>query len=404
MPNAQNPGQQQLSLFSAVQDVYREAANDSPLSNAVLYAELVRRGAITQEEIERREPVGQSGALHSVGARRIRWMQQTMRVMGVLERAGRSRGRWRLTAGAKDKLTQIPQGISMLAFESKFGFAIWADCRTFFGGINEPIHLVLTSPPYPLRQARAYGNPAESEYVDFLVRCLEPLVKNLVAGGSIVLNLSNDIFEPGKPSRSLYRERLMLALHDRLGLSKMDEIIWRNGSKPPGPMQWASRTRQQLNVQWEPCYWLTNDPENVRSDNRRILKPHTPKHQQLIAAGGEDRSGVWCDGAYRIYPGSFGAPTAGAIERNVWDIGHRCARHNLVREYQDKEGLPHHGAPMPYALADRFVRFLSEPGDLVVDPFAGTLTTGDAAEQNERRWICTDITLESLQSGQVRFA
>lgn len=392
----------QLSLFTAIQDTYRDAANDEPISNSHLYGALIEKGAITREEIEDRVPVGKSGALHSLGARKVRWLQNTMRSMGVLERVNGLRGKWRISAGAKKKLTQVPEGVSMLAFESKYGFAIWSDCRSFFPTLGEEIHLVCTSPPYPLRRARAYGNPTEQEYVDFILRCMEPLLKNLVDGGSVVLNLSNDIFEHGLPSRSLYRERLILALHS-MGLSVMDSIIWHNASKPPGPMQWSSRTRQQLNVAWEPCYWLTNNPANVRSDNRRILKPHSDRHKTLIAAGGEDRTGVWGDGAYRIKPGSFGRNTEGSIERNVWSIGHRCARHNLVRKYQAEQGLPAHGAPMPFALADRFVRFLTEPGELVVDPFAGTLTTADAAEQNERRWICTDTTLESLLSGRVRF-
>jgi hypothetical protein len=49
-----------------------------------------------------------------------------------------------------------------------------------------------------------------------------------------VRKISNDIFIAKSPARSLYRERLVLALHDRLGLWKMDELIWENKSKPQG--------------------------------------------------------------------------------------------------------------------------------------------------------------------------
>lgn len=181
----------QLSLFTAIQDTYKEAANDGPISNAELYGALIAKGAITEDEINERVPVGQDGALHSVGARKVRWMQQTMRTMGTLERAEGLRGRWQLTQGAKKELTVAPAGVAMLAFETKFGFAIWSDCRSLFSSLNEPISLCLTSPPYALRNARAYGNPTEAEYVDFIVRSLEPIVKNLVDGGSIALNISN---------------------------------------------------------------------------------------------------------------------------------------------------------------------------------------------------------------------
>ena len=124
-------------------------------------------------------------------------------------------------------------------------------------------------------------------YIDWIRKMLAPVVRNLVPGGSICLNISNDLFEPGLPSRSLYRERLVIALCDRFGLRKMDELIWHNASKPPGPVRWASIERSQLNVGYEPVYWFTNDPTRVRSNNRRVLQAHSDKHLKLINAGGE---------------------------------------------------------------------------------------------------------------------
>jgi site-specific DNA-methyltransferase (cytosine-N4-specific) len=43
------------------------------------------------------------------------------------------------------------------------------------------------------------------------------------------------------------------------------------------------------------------------------------------------------------------------------------------------------------ALPDFFIRLLTRPGDLVVDPFAGTCTTAVAAEQRKRRWFVTEL-------------
>ncbi|MDV5727849.1 DNA methyltransferase [Klebsiella pneumoniae] len=40
------------------------------------------------------------------------------------------------------------------------------------------------------------------------------------------------------------------------------------------------------------------------------------------------------------------------------------------------------------------IRFLTEEGDLVVDPFSGSNKSGLAAERNNRRWIACDIILE----------
>lgn len=272
-----------------------------------------------------------------------------------------------------------------------------------FSRIECPITLCVTSPPYPLAKARSYGNPSETVYVDWLCRQLEPIVKNLVRGGSIALNISNDIFLTGTPARSLYRERLLLALHDRLGLYKMDELVWSNPSKPPGPVQWASIARQQLHVGWEPIYWLTNDPRAVRADNRRVLQAHSERHLKLIQGGGESRLRSYSDGAYRLHPGRFGNPTEGKIQRNVLTFGHTCGDQRAYKRAARAAGLPAHGAPMPLALAKFLIEFMSEPEDLVVDPFGGSFTTAKAAEMLGRRWLSTECMLQYVLGAAYRF-
>jgi len=54
-------------------------------------------------------------------------------------------------------------------------------------------------------------------------------------------------------------------------------------------------------------------------------------------------------------------------------------------------------------LAIFLIRFLTEEGDLVVDPFAGSLTTGVGAEQTNRRWLLTECMWEYLRGGGERF-
>lgn len=391
-----------MDLFGAVLGVYKEKGE---IANSDLYRELTASGALDPVELTHRIPIGTSGDLHSPVQRKVRWFQQTLRKLGLIERVEGSRGVWRASQGlTKDgELTPAPAGVALVAFSTKLGVAIWGDCRAVFSAINEPIHLCLTSPPYCLSQPRAYGNPTQGEYVDFICESLEPIVRNLVSGGSIVLNISNDIFVPGSPARSMYRERLVLALHDRLGLHKMDECIWVNNSKAPGPIAWASKKRVQLNVAYEPIYWLTNDPHNVRSNNQRVLQPHSDAHLKLIASGGESRNASYGDGSNRLKTGSFGNATAGKIPRNVLQYGHRCGRQTPARDAARQAGLPVHGAAMPFQIADFFVKFLTEKNDLVVDPFSGYFTTAEAAEENECRWIGTDINYEYPYAGSFRF-
>lgn len=392
----------QLNLFSSVLGAF-VAEESGALDNATLYKTVAATAGVSEEEAGLTAPVGKAGDVRNLFQRKVRWYQQTLKKAGILQRVDGMRGVWQLTSKASKDLNKISPTVSVLGFSTDLGVAILGYCDTFFAAIAAPVTLCVTSPPFPLAQARSYGNPSLEVYVDWICKTLEPVVKNLVQGGSICLNVSNDIFERGSPARSLYRERLVLALHDRLGLYKMDTLVWANYSKPPGPIQYASIDRTQLNVAYEPVYWMTNDPHHVKSDNRRVLQEHSQRHLDLIKRGGENRDRSFSDGAYRLHVGSYGNPTEGRIPRNILNFGHRCSAQIAYKKAAKENGLPVHGAPMPLKLASFLIEFLSEPGDLVVDPFGGSFTTADAAERLGRRWLSTECMVEYVLGAAMRF-
>ncbi len=389
----------QLDLFAAVLDEYLHAGN---LPNEALYGSLCARGVVRPGAFQHRVPIGASGDQHSPAKRRVRWIQQTMRAMGLIERIPEQRGVWRATAKAKAELTPAQPKVVLLGFHTELGIGIWGNAADVISRIDQPVSLFLTSPPYPLRQPRAYGNPALSEYVDFITSTLEPIMRTLAPGGVVALNVTNDIFVEGSPERSTYREELVLAIKRRCGLALMDTLIWHNPSKPPGPIQWASKQRMQLGVAYEQVLYFTNDPHLCKADNRRVLQPHSEAQRRLIERGGEKRHAINADGAYRLKPGSYGNATAGSIQRNVLNISHNCPSQRALRARTDALGLPRHGAVMPLKLARLLVEFFCPPGELVVDPFAGSFTTARAAEDSGRRWICGDKHLEYVLLGKHR--
>ena len=171
----------------------------------------------------------------------------------------------------------------------------------------------------------------------------------------------------------------------------------------PLAMLWASKERFQLNVAWEPVYWFTNDPVRVRSDNRRVLQPHSERHLKLIAQGGVARTGSYGDGANNLKPGAFGRPTDGKIPKNVFQIAHRCPSQFELRKELQAQGLPMHGATMPARLARFLIEFLTEKGDLVADTCSGWATTAKEAEETGRRWIVSEKMLEYVRGSQHRF-
>jgi len=390
----------QPDLFEPLLAAYRNVqVQEAGISNVELYKALDLVGG-------ERKPVGRAQQPHNLEHRKVRWHQQTLRKLGLLERVPGQRGIWRLTALAQREadLTPAPEGVSLVAFSTDLGVAIWTRTETLAGRLTDQISAIITSPPYALRHARAYGNPTQAEYVDFVCHALEPLLKNLVAGGSVALNISNDIFMPKSPARSMYVERLTLALHDRLGLHLMDRLCWSNPSKPPGPTYWASIRRQQLNVAYEPVLWFCNDPVRCLADNRRVLQPHSERHAKLLATGGETRNKTYGDGAYKLRPGSFSNATAGKIPKNVITITHASREVEKTRKRAKAMGLPLHGALMPVKLARLLVEFLTPPGGLVLDPFAGWMSTALACEEAGRPWIAMEMHAEYTAGGALRLS
>ncbi|MBL0709709.1 MAG: site-specific DNA-methyltransferase [Colwellia sp.] len=388
----------QLSLLEdAILSTYDAGVTD----NATMYERVSSALGLTNEI----KPIGEDLVPRSVLHRKLRWAQQNLKAKGHIKRV--SRGQWELTSHKKIELHSISAAKHMVAMSTSLGVAIWSKSNNIFGSsqFNEPIHLALTSPPYPLKQARAYGNVTDiMKYIDFICEALEPIVKNLYTGGNIALNIGNDIFETGSPARSTYVERLVIALVDRFGLSLMDRMPWHCPNKIPTPIAWASKKRTQLNSGYEHILWFCNDPNKCISSNNRVLKPHSPSHQRFIDSGGHKTASVNGDGAYVKKLGAWSNQTAGTIPKNVLTYHNTCTRGRTVSSYAKELGIPAHAAKMPYDLADFLVRFLSREDDLIVDPFGGTFTSGEAAERNSRRWICTDMIWEYARQSFIRFS
>lgn len=391
----------QLDLFDHVAAAFAQPESGR-LSMQELYRIAAGRAGIPMQEMNARVPVGEKQTQHSILQRQARWHCQSLRVQGLLERVTDERGVWQLTEAGKQKLRKARSGVSVLAFDTKLGIAIWGDAHRVFSSWSEPIFLCLTSPPYPLRHHRAYGGPNEDEYTDFITRHIEPILKNLVPGGNVVINVSPDIYEKGSPSQSLYVERLTLALNDRLGLRLMNRIIW-SSNKPPGPVRYASIERMQLNSGYEFMLWFTNDPNRCIADNRRALEPHTDQHKRFVAAGGVKKAQANSDGAHRQTVGAYSKPTEGKIMRNVIYVPNSCASQRAYKKRARELGLAAHGAPMPLNLARKVIRFMTEVKQLVVDPFSGSTTTGLAAELEGRHWATTELAYDYVRGGAERF-
>jgi DNA modification methylase len=139
----------------------------------------------------------------------------------------------------------------------------------------------------------------------------------------------------------------------------------------------------------------------TKCSNLRILNPYTPTHRALIDRGGlvvkaNQPSGIKSPGI------RFHHDSGGSIPFNVHRMSHDADR--AYRAFCRTNGLEAHSAMMPLKLAEFFIELTTEVGDLVLDPFGGSLKTSAAALKLDRRSIVTERCLNHIRGGLSRLA
>jgi site-specific DNA-methyltransferase (cytosine-N4-specific) len=83
-------------------------------------------------------------------------------------------------------------------------------------------------------------------------------------------------------------------------------------------------------------------------------------------------------------------------------LGNNDANGYYLTRCAEEKTKPH-PARFPVQLPEFFIKFLTGAGDLVLDPFAGSCTTGEAAERLGRRWIGFEPVPDYLDGARFRF-
>jgi site-specific DNA-methyltransferase (cytosine-N4-specific) len=261
------------------------------------------------------------------------------------------------------------------------------------------IQLVFTSPPFPLNHKKKYGNLQGEKYVAWLASFAQPLAELLTPDGSIVLELGN-AWEPGKPVMSTLALEALLAFREAANLYLCQQFVCNNPARLPGPAQWVNVERIRVKDSFTYLWWMSPNTR-PKADNRRVLKPYSTAMLQLLKS--RKYSSGKRPSQHNIRPTSFLKDHKGAIPSNFLEFSNTKSGDKYQRYCRD-HGLPTHPARMPSGLPEFFVRFLTEPGDLVLDPFAGSNTTGAAAEHLGRRWLSIELQAEYVAGSWGRFS
>jgi DNA modification methylase len=255
--------------------------------------------------------------------------------------------------------------------------------------------LILTSPPFPLVRKKEYGNEDSDSYVAWFEKFIPYFKRILEPGGSLVIDLGG-VWIKGVPAKSTYQYKLLLKLCES-GYYLAQEFYHYNPARLPTPAEWVTVRRMRVKDAINNVWWVMLDPFSPVT-NRGILSPYSDAMKHLLKNGykpalrpsGHDISD------------KFQRDNGGAIPPNLLTLANTDSSGYYLRRCKE-ESIKSHPARFPQGLADFFIKFLTRPGDLVIDPFAGSNVTGASAESLGRKWIGIELDSTYAKASRFRF-
>src|SRR6266478_2393280 len=285
-------------------------------------------------------------------------------------------------------------------YRTSLGTAVVARSEDYLPLLPEAsVDLVITSPPFPLLRQKAYGNLTQAAYVDWLVS-FGPLVRRVLKEtGSFVLDMGG-AYQRGMPVRSLCNFRVLLRLCDEYGFFLAEEFFWHNPAKLPSPIEWVNKRKIRAKDSVNTIWWLSKTAE-PKADVTKVRTPYSKRMRQLLKDPSQFFSADKRPSGHDIRSG-FNTDNGGALPSNLLSYAN-TESNSLYLRFCKRFGVTPHPARFPEALPEFFIKFLTDPGDLVLDIFAGSNTTGRTAERLGRRWLTVDHNHDYVVGSALRF-
>lgn len=298
----------------------------------------------------------------------------------------------------EDYKSRFPMKLIRPFHKTAMGEMFWGDSRAhlFHGAKANSVDLIMTSPPFGLVRKKSYGNEDADEYCNWFRPFAEGFKRVLKDDGSLVIDIGG-AWIPGQPTRSLYHFKLLVMLVEEYGFNLCQEHYWWNPAKLPTPAEWVNVRRVRVKDAVNSVWWLSKTPF-PKANNRRVLAPYSKSMQDLLKNG---YVGKLRPSGHDIST-KFQVDNGGSVPPNLLAIANTEST-SRYQEYCRDNNIPIHPARFPPQLPEYFIRFLTEPGDMVLDPFGGSCVTGAVAETLDRRWTCCEMSEEYLNGALARF-
>jgi site-specific DNA-methyltransferase (adenine-specific) len=257
------------------------------------------------------------------------------------------------------------------AFRTERGALFIGDCLPILRSLpDNSVDLVVTSPPYDGQSKYGNGERYQRDwYAGFFLDVTAEVLKKLKPHGSFVLNYRS---KRHGDERGVLQYELVFWLRKQ-GFLFCEDFVWGKPSPPPGRFnrflkdaveycfQFAKTPKWQFFPEHclAPARWDAKDRERRKRLAHNYVRVNEPSGQ----------------GRKRVQAGP--------------DMVRPSTLIHLEPEFSPNPTS--HPARFPLALPSFFIRLLTKPGQVVLDPFGGTGTTGVAADMLERQWILTEI-------------
>jgi len=230
------------------------------------------------------------------------------------------------------------------------------DCLAVLPALTDKARLVFADPPYNIGIDYGEGGKADrlpdDEYLAWVEQWLAACRDVLTPDGSLWVLIGDE-----------YAAEYGVTLK-RLGLSVRSWIKWYE--------TFGVNCTRNFNRCSRHLFYCVRDPKRFVFHEQSVTRP-------------SDRQTKYAD--KRADPG-------GKLWDNVWQIPRLTGT--------SAERLPDFPTQLPLALLEPIVQCASDPGDLVIDPFSGSGTTGVGAVRRGRRFLGIERSARFVELSRLR--
>jgi DNA modification methylase len=257
---------------------------------------------------------------------------------------------------------------------------VYGDSRDVLKSFNTSANLIITSPPYADARKKHYDSISPDKFPEWFLTFHEILWNSLCFDGSLVINIKDKTVDG---IRHRYVWRTIDKLIDK-GWYCIDDYIWHKPNPMPG--YWPTRLRDG----WEYCFHLSKIKVPYMDQKAVAVPVGDWVNKRLNKLGSNDLSRH-----NSVNDSGFGR------DISKW-VGKEKVTPSNVLTIPLVGKNKGHPAVFPVELPSFFIKLLSRPDSLIIDPFGGSGSSGIAALQNNRNCLLIDNNIQYCKIAYAR--